>query len=217
MARRLNEKLAETNRMLVKQWHPTKNALLTPATVMAGSARRVWWKCGKGHEWLARISHRNYGAGCPYCSGRCVTKERSLAVVHRQLTRQWHPDKNLPLLPKEVASASHKKVWWRCKKGHEWQARISNRAMGKGCPYCAGKKATKENSLATVSPLLAKEWHPTKNALLTPDDVIFKSARLVWWKCRKGHEWQETVAYRSLRGRGCPVCIIKARSVRKSY
>ena len=28
------------------------------------------------------------------------------------------------------------KVWWRCSRGHEWQATISNRNYGTGCPAC---------------------------------------------------------------------------------
>ncbi|MBQ4587207.1 MAG: zinc-ribbon domain-containing protein, partial [Clostridia bacterium] len=35
---------------------------------------------------------------------------------------------------------SHKKAWWKCDKGHEWQARIASRNKGSGCPYCSGRK-----------------------------------------------------------------------------
>jgi len=202
--------LLTINPEAAKQWHPTRNFPLTPATVMASSAKKAWWVCSKGHEWETRIGHRSNGVGCPYCSGRRATKERCLSVVNRQLACQWHPTKNGTLTPKDVAPASRKKVWWRCRQGHEWEAKISNRSIGRGCPYCAGKKATKENSLATVRPLLAKEWHPKKNELLTPDDVIYRSTRTVWWKCRKGHEWQEEIRYR-VKGRACPICVLKAK------
>lgn len=195
---------------VARQWHPTKNIPLTPTTVMAGSAKRVWWICRKGHEWQSRISHRSNGAGCPYCSGRRTTKERSLGFINRKLARQWHPNKNMPLTPADVSFSSHKKVWWLCKKGHEWEAKISNRSNGRGCPYCTGKKATKENCLETVQPRLAREWHPKLNAPLKPVDVTFRSTRKVWWRCKKGHEWQEEIRYR-VRGRACPVCVVKAK------
>ena len=32
----------------------------------------------------------------------------------------------------EVAPKSAKKAWWRCSKGHEWQAVISSRSDGNG-------------------------------------------------------------------------------------
>ncbi|HIP10965.1 MAG TPA: hypothetical protein EYG65_14695 [Rhodospirillales bacterium] len=37
---------------------------------MAGSNRRIWWKCDKGpnHEWGAVLRSRtSEGRGCPYC------------------------------------------------------------------------------------------------------------------------------------------------------
>ena len=36
-----------------------------------------------------------------------------------------------------VTEGSAKKVWWKCEKGHEWQATISNRSKGYGkCRIC---------------------------------------------------------------------------------
>ena len=61
---------------------------------------------------------------------------------------------------------------------------------GTGCPYCAGKKPSKEYNLAIKHSILIKEWHPIKNEKLTPYDVTPGSGRKVWWICEKGHEWQ---------------------------
>ena len=36
-----------------------------------------------------------------------------------------------------------KKVWWKCSKGHEWQAAIGSRNRGSGCPECAREKRRK--------------------------------------------------------------------------
>lgn len=217
--KKVNEEncLATVRPELAKEWHPTRNLPLTPKDVVPGSNKNIWWLCREGHEWKTAVCNRTGGNGCPYCSGRRTTKEKCLKTVRPDLAKEWHPAKNAPLTPKEVAPGSSKKVWWLCKKGHEWNAYILNRRRGDGCPYCSGRRATRENCLATVRPLLVKEWHPTRNAPLTPKDVKPGSEKEVWWQCRKGHEWQETVAYRSQRGRGCPVCIIKAKSIRKSY
>ena len=106
---------------------------------------------------------------------------------------------------------SHKNVWWKCSKGHEWEATISNRNKGKGCPYCSGRYAIKgESDLQTVNPTLAKEWNYNKNDNLTPSDVMPNSHKNVWWICSKGHEWQAAIDSRS-RGNGCPICAKEKR------
>jgi len=63
----------------------------------------------------------------------------------------------------------------------------------------------KEKSLAYMFPELAKEWHPTKNGDLSPKDITFGSGKKIWWKCNKGHEWDDTILHRS-QGRNCPYC-----------
>ncbi|MAR31762.1 MAG: hypothetical protein CL884_06105, partial [Dehalococcoidia bacterium] len=37
-------------------------------------------------------------------------------------------------------------------------------------------------TLAKMRPELIAEWHPTKNADLTPHDVAVSSGKRVWWK-----------------------------------
>ena len=66
-------------------------------------------------------------------------------------------------------------------------------------------KVSPEKCLQTVNPLLAEEWHPTKNGSLTPKDVTALSHNQVWWKCSKGHEWKSTVSNR-MNGQGCFYC-----------
>lgn len=63
----------------------------------------------------------------------------------------------------------------------------------------------KANSLASLSPDLAAEWHPTNNGNLTPDKVTIRSDKKVWWQCAEDHEWQATIGNRTA-GNGCPYC-----------
>jgi len=60
---------------LAKQWHPSKNALLTAGDVTPHSGQRVWWMCANGHDWKAVISSRTRGHGCPYCAGQKPTAD----------------------------------------------------------------------------------------------------------------------------------------------
>lgn len=131
----------------------------------------------------------------------------SLASIRPDLAAQWHPERNGSLSPHFITSKNKEKVWWRCEKGHEWQARIWHRVTrNDGCPYCFGRYAIQgENDLATLRPDLAKEWHPTKNGDLMPSMVKEGSITKVWWLGKCGHEW-ETEVHTRTKGCGCPYC-----------
>ncbi|GGS32702.1 hypothetical protein Snoj_01410 [Streptomyces nojiriensis] len=43
---------------IAAQWHPSRNGSLTADAVVAGSNRRVWWRCARGHEWQTQINTR---------------------------------------------------------------------------------------------------------------------------------------------------------------
>ena len=194
---------------LAREWHPTRNGALTPDRVLWGSRRRVWWRCSKGHEWSALVKSRTTaGAGCPFCAGRKVSPgDNDLATLCPDLAKEWHPTKNGALGPRDVMAGSRRKVWWRCEKGHEWQAAIVSRTgSGAGCPVCAGKTvAPGENDLATLNPALAVQWDGEKNGALTPQAVSLYSNRKVWWRCSLGHSWQAAISARAC-GSDCPYC-----------
>lgn len=63
----------------------------------------------------------------------------------------------------------------------------------------------KSDSIAVSHSHLLTEWNPTKNGELTPEMLTKGSDRVVWWLCKNGHTWDDTVAHR-VSGRGCPVC-----------
>jgi translation initiation factor IF-1 len=204
-AARRYDYLEAFNPNLALEWHPTKNGDLTPGDVTPMSNLKVWWQCQKGHEWDARIANRSKGNGCPFCSGRLATKQYCLESLYPTLALEWHPGRNGVLTPEVVTPNSSKKVWWRCKKGHEWEARIANRSKGNGCPFCSGQAVCTDNCLEVRNPKLALEWHPEKNGQLTPKDVTLMSNKKVWWLCNNGHSW-EAVIYSRSHGIGCPYC-----------
>lgn len=41
-----------------------------PTRIMAGSVRKVRWRCEAGHEWKASPGNRTLGTGCPTCSSK---------------------------------------------------------------------------------------------------------------------------------------------------
>jgi hypothetical protein len=192
---------------MTEEWHPTKNGYLMPDNVTKSSNKKVWWLCKNNHEWLVTINNRvNQNTGCPYCSGRKATSTNNLKVLLPNIAKEWHTTKNINLKPEEVGLKSNKKVWWLCPKGHEYFAVIYSRAIGTGCTYCANLKTSSTNNLKFNFPEIAKEWHPTKNGDLKPEDVVKHTGRKVWWLCKKGHEWKASIHSRSSAGSGCPKC-----------
>ncbi len=206
----VNGSLLQNNPELAEEWHPTRNGNLSPDNITVASPIKVWWLCKKcGYEWQSAPNNRSKGVGCPCCSGRVPQIGiNDLATVNPTLADEWHPTKNAPLLPNAILPKSGKKVWWLCPQcGNEWQAAPHSRSAGHGCPFCSGRvPKIGVDDLATISPVLASEWHPTYNLPLKPNMVLPNCTRKVWWRCSKcAYEWQATVTSR-FNGRGCPNC-----------
>ena len=61
------------------------------------------------------------------------------------------------------------------------------------------------NDLATTHPELLELWDYQKNET-TPQEVTHGSNKIVWWKCRAGHGYQQAIHKKTSRNSGCPVC-----------
>ena len=134
----------------------------------------------------------------------------SIAELHPDLIKEWHPTKNGFLTPYDCKVGSTYKVWWKCSKcGYEWQASPAKRCIrGHGCLNCSKQAPlVGVNDLATLYPKIAKEWHPIKNGDITPSNIRPMSNRKYWWKCSKcGHEWFASANSRIHLNSGCPAC-----------
>ncbi|MEU9471516.1 zinc-ribbon domain-containing protein [Streptomyces avermitilis] len=204
---------------LATEWHPRLNAPLRPEQVGPGATQRVFWQCAScDHTWEAAVVERSGnptrpGTGCPPCSlirrgrtRRRPGKGESLAELHPDLARQWHPTRNSPDTPSDIRpGSSYPKRWWVCAAGHEWLAAVASRVEGRGCRTCAGQQATPERNLAVDDPEIAATWHPELNGALLPTDVTYKSGRQVYWLCAESHVWEQRVSNR-VRSRRCGEC-----------
>ena len=95
---------------------------------------------------VVEMPARSRMAGARVCShGRnrvsslCAHPRADHTVPRRRfpaLAEELHPDRNVGIEPSELAGRSNRLVWWRCSRGHEWEARVSDRAAGNGCPHC---------------------------------------------------------------------------------
>lgn len=187
---------------LARDFHLYKNNGLSAETVSISYKGLVWWRCDKGHEWEEKVFSRvrQKKGGCKIC--------RSLACTNPPLAKELHPILNNGLRAEDITPGAHRKVWWLCPEGHEYNATVKNRAVNESCcPYCACRKVTKSRSLTITHPELAKKFHPTKNGDLTTDKITENYLKDVWWLCDKEHEWQETVQNCSRQSEeNCKVC-----------
>lgn len=185
--------------IISKEWHPKKNGSLTPNDITYGSNKVVWWLCKKGHEWQMAVCDRTLTIKqkCPYCSGKRVSEENSLASIHPNIMIDWDYDKN-KINPHEISFSSREEVYWICENNHSYRKSVLNKTRSPKCKIC--------NSLAFKSPYLLNEWDYDKNKI-NPYEISFKSGKKVWWVCKnnKSHTW-ETSPHKRNNGRDCPIC-----------
>lgn len=138
-------------------------------------------------------------------------KKYNLAVLHPRLAKEWHPVKNAGLTAYDVKPYSVKKVWWINEKGGEWREAVFKRTTNRKYLNSIGyinKLKQPESNLAVDNPELAKEWHPSKNGKLRPENVRPHSNKKVWWLCKHRHTWVAAITDRNaIKGnKNCPIC-----------
>jgi hypothetical protein len=123
-----------------------------------------------------------------------------LAIKFPELIKEWHSTKNRSSTPYDVTYGTNKKVWWKCKLGHEWKSSVAKRTIGKRkCPFCL------RDGCSVADKEFLKEWNYKKNQGVDPSCISCHSDKRFWWKCKHGHEWLATPRKRS-KGRGCHYC-----------
>ncbi len=135
---------------IMLEWDYSKNKNLDPKNLLPNSHVEVSWICKNPekicdciHEWNATIASRVHnGNNCPYCCefSTRVCYHKSLEYLFPNLIKEWDFAKN-KLDPKTIPHGCGKKAFWQCliNKNHKWDAVISNRTKGAGCPYCKNK------------------------------------------------------------------------------
>lgn len=206
--------LQERRPDIARFWHPSRNGAVTPSDVTYGTGKSYWWKCpvADDHEWTHSVNVMTSGKnrGCPFCSKthKRPSKDNNLEVKFPKLMAEWNFEKNTGRKPSEFTTRSTEKVWWKCEKGHEWEARIADRTRPRyprGCKKCSGLEASDDYNLAVLHPTLAAEWDYEKNQGLKPEDFTPGSEKSFCWKCENGHEWQAKIANR-VNAPTCPYC-----------
>lgn len=212
------------------KWHPTKNGDLKPTMFSVGSEEIVYWihegKPGEpDHEWDTMIIAMTRLEGntiCPVCSNhKLQIGVNDLRTKYPKIADLWHPTKNGELMPETTLAGSTLEIWFqhldeKTNKIHEWPSEIMTMISRKsktmyGCSICANRLIVKGiNDLKTTHPLLAKQFHPTKNGDIKITQIGAGSTLKIHWRHYKRnqkvwHEWP-TMPRTRAKGKNCPFC-----------
>lgn len=136
-------------------------------------------------------------------------KDNAMLRQRPNLWCEWDFEKNdkLGLDIYRVTKSSARIVWWICSKCESnYDMTIDKRTKKRNCPYCAGKRVNNTNSLASLRPELAKQWHPTNNGNMTPHDVTSNNIKEFWWLCHVcNSDYKMKISYN--RSDKCPYCL----------
>jgi hypothetical protein len=133
--------------------------------------------------------------------------ERSFASHEKAKYWSKKNDKN----PRDVYKSSHKKYWFDCDCGHEFNTKLDNiRSDNRWCPYCASKKLCNneecnkcyEKSFASHEKV--KYWSKKNDE--NPRDVFKCSNKKYWFDCDCGHEFYGKLSQITYHGTWCPYC-----------
>jgi hypothetical protein len=149
-------------------------------------------------------------------SQKTINRRGSLADNFPSLIKEWDFEKN-SINPHKILKSSREKAYWICSScGNKWKTRIDHRTISKsGCKPCNREKAYKKTyetklkkskTLYEDNKFLTKQWHPTKNGMLTPKNVSHSSSKKVYWICERGHVWPARISNRNILKHNCPKC-----------
>jgi hypothetical protein len=101
-----------------------------------GEDSKINLKCNNCDEvWDSNLSPIVLGGGCPYCHGTRLGSKNNLKYCFPLLCKEWSNKNEND--PENYHKGSRYKAIWNCSQcNHEWEATISDRTHGRGCPKC---------------------------------------------------------------------------------
>jgi len=173
------------------------------------SKTKLRWRCKEGHTWDASPNNIKWGTWCPDCGEKRKAESLGLTIAEMQ---EIAKSRGGECLSKEYINA-HIKLRWRCKEGHEWEARPNDiKTGGTWCPICARKKGWKKYTIEDMRKLAQ-----IRGGQCLSNEYIHVKSKLRW-RCKLGHEWENTPDH-ILANQWCPICAsgISERICRKYF
>lgn len=121
---------------LCDEWDAERNGNLDPSVVNCMSRRKIWWTCFRcSYSWIAAPYERFYTVWlCP----KCRSVFDCLALEAPDLAGEWSERNPFDAWQVRPTSDTYFLPEWVCANNeeHVWNALLSSRWNGAGCPKC---------------------------------------------------------------------------------
>ncbi|MCY1057454.1 zinc-ribbon domain-containing protein [Nannocystis sp. SCPEA4] len=149
------------------------------------------WECARGHRFTSRPRNIRLGTWCQACR-----REDSWVAAVREIAASRGG-----VLLSERNLQSHKKLLWRCARGHEWRSAAGNILNDRWCPHCAdtrlGIDEMRRMAAARAGKCISTHY-VNRNTPLQ-------------WECAEGHRWWARPGNIRYQDTWCPDCALEAR------
>jgi hypothetical protein len=159
---------------------------------------------------------------CTYCNGKFkIDKCNSLGAKRPDLVKLLHPTlNNIDVF--KIAPQSDILLYWICNDSkcgceHVYDMNLGDKYNGQNCPYCAGHRCDKHNSIGYLFPKIAEQIHPTLNGDIDPFAINSTSHKKLYFicynnvnKCGCVHIYESSIRLKCYKKYGCPICAGKS-------
>lgn len=120
------------------------------------------------------------------------------------LLDQWDTERNGADTPRTVSYGSQRKIWWRCEKGHTWQAQSTVGPAGRAAPTA---RAGGWDRVTTLPPCI-RRWPPNGTCGKT-----HRGSRPTFWRgatALRGGSAKGAIPGRRPSIPGCPAADVRS-------
>ena len=190
-----------------------------PSDYYLNSNKCVWFDCDKCcHNFYKKIADVNSNSWCPYCANQklCHNNECkscfNKSFASHEKSKFW--SKKNEKKPNDVTLNSHKKFWFDCECGHQFESNLLNiNKANNWCPYCSvpSQKLCHNNECKScfeksfASHEKSKYW--SNDNELKPRQVFKGADRKTFiFHCECGHKINMNLKQISSQGHWCSYC-----------
>lgn len=128
-----------------------------------------------------------------------------LHIEHPEILKDLAPGQDETRLLK-LTSGSGVDLEWVCDKHGVYIRSVRHKVYGRGCRVCDGSlPEVGVSDFFTIHPHLKDFWDDNKNTV-DPQSLFPVSKKQCWWKCPKGHSWEQNPREMSKRKTICLIC-----------
>jgi len=145
-----------------------------------------------------------------------MIKSNLLSEHFPNFIKDWNIEKNIGLDKNKITIGSSRiLVHWKCHKcGYEWKQKVINRVKFKTeCKVCRNSG----NLLRFSNPELFDEIDFEKNKNIDFNVLTKGISKKLWWKCKNGHSWLQSIDTRVKLGASCKECKNIDNSIVKTH